>query len=82
MGDTTTWRCVRSRSGIQCIRLEIRSALGRRLVSAVQRSPSIPLAITQLTCHSADVYIVADGEGNEMVLKLHRSVLACGADHG
>lgn len=29
-------------------------------------------SMAQLIRHSTDVYVVADGESNEMVLKLHR----------
>ena len=70
MGATTTSRSGLSRSVTRCIRWETRLGLAK--------NPVCPFLLLVWTtgffdvCRPPDIYIVADAEGHEMVLKLHR----------
>ena len=64
---TTTSLCVRYRSEIRCIPSEIKSVLAKNRVGLFSTMKYI-----RAERLSQDIYIVADAEGNEMVLKLHR----------
>ena len=71
MEGMITLPCVRFRSGTRFIRLGIRLEWGRSLVSTgfvvVQR-----IGECILMWDVADIYVVADKEGEQRVLKLHR----------
>jgi len=67
MEGMTILQCELCQNGTLCIQSGIRLVLGRSRVSAGHSSHS-----KFIKDYVADIYIVADAEGNEMVLKLHR----------
>lgn len=74
MAVTIFWLCEQCRNGIPCTRLETKSVSEKSLVRHTAHQSYISPAYTAL-----DIYIVADAEGKEMVLKLHRYARFCNA---
>jgi len=76
MGVTTTFQCGRYQSVGPCTQSETRSVSARNQVRRTNPAPTVTLRPHREVSNrfSIDIYIVADSEANEMVLKLHRSV--------
>lgn len=73
MADTTTWPCVHCPNATRWPRLATKSGWAKK---QVDHSPSMPFHERPSDADgiAADVYVVANAEGNEIVLKLHRYV--------
>jgi hypothetical protein len=68
MADMITWPCGRYRNEDRSIPWVTRLALERKQVRIVF------ILTSDLVDIPSDIYVVADADGHEMVLKLHRSV--------
>ena len=64
-------RCAHCANVIRCTLLEIKLGWGKKQVDHLDERPSDADGIW------ADVYVVGDAKGNEIVLKLHRYVCTC-----